>query len=98
MSQKYLLTLRWSWGKRNRFQEEARWTVYSKDEVPQIIKPYLISIANKYTYDCGDVTHPLYPSVDSISVTPIEETEYLDTFEYSGFLDERVELVMARKE
>lgn len=74
---------------------EERFTVSRKSEIPALIRQRVASFVRRYAYDCGNLNHPLNPSLGNVTVRKIEHDWYLnkDRFKLQEFMNLEIEQV-----
>lgn len=83
------ITVNWAWSN-PALSEISRFRVCTMAEVDGHLQATLRRIATTYSYDCGRLTHPLHPCINSIRVTPSARETYLDAAPYRTYLSECV--------
>lgn len=69
----YQVDVNFMWGRRWSFRETKRLTAHNPNSIPGLVRSAIIEIARRYSFDCAQLDHPLYPRLLGVEVTPVYE-------------------------
>ncbi len=88
---RWLLEVRWRWGRSCSFTETDRYTVGSKAEVDECVLQTIKRAVANFAFDCGRPYSPLNPVLTGYTLTPVGDSEWYSTHPWDEDLKDAVE-------
>lgn len=82
---RWTVQIHWGWGSGYRFSETWKTgfsTPPTQEEVALFVGTSKAAILKRYEFDCGRESHPLYPEIYDVAITPECETVSVMREEY----------------